>query len=421
MNSELIAAFDYYEREKGIKREILTEAVTNALRSAYIKRFGQPNDLRIDLNPKTGDIRVFVTCKVVERVLDDNLETTLAKARVAKPDAKLGDMVEVEVPPNSFGRIAAQTARQAISQRVRQAEKEMLFDEFKDRAGEIVTGTVRRFERSDVIIDLGKFEAVMPHNERVVTEEYNIGDRLRAYVVAVENGPGGPKIILSRKHQNFVRRLFEMEVAEIADRTVEIRGLAREAGYRTKVAVHSANDKVDPVGACVGMRGQRVKNIVRELNNEKVDIIRWYPEPREMVLEALKPAKIKSVTLVPERKTVIVRVDEDQLSLAIGKRGQNARLTAKLTGWEINIEKDESAAQVFDSKVQQATAQLAAQLGITNDEANLLVKNGMGEIDALLDAEPQEIAEITGLDLEKATAILASARKTHDKNLTPAG
>ncbi len=230
---------------------------------------------------------------------------------------------------------------------------------------------MRRFERSDVIIDLGKFEAVMPHNERVVTEEYNIGDRLRAYVVAVENGPGGPKIVLSRKHQNFVRRLFEMEVAEISDRTVEIRGLAREAGYRTKVAVHSANDKVDPVGACVGMRGQRVKNIVRELNNEKVDIIRWYPEPREMVLEALKPAKIKSVTLVPERKTVIVRVDEDQLSLAIGKRGQNARLTAKLTGWEINIEKDESAAQVFDNKVQQATAQLASQLGITADEANL--------------------------------------------------
>lgn len=421
MNSELIAAFDYYEREKGIKREILTEAVTNALRSAYIKRFGQPHDLRIDLNAKGGDIRVFVTCKVVERVIDDNLETTLAKARLTKPDAKLDDMVEVEVPPNSFGRIAAQTARQAISQRVRQAEKEMLFDEFKDRAGEIVTGTVRRFERSDVIIDLGKFEAVMPHNERVVTEEYNIGDRLRAYVVAVENGPGGPKIVLSRKHQNFVRRLFEMEVAEIADRTVEIRGLAREAGYRTKVAVHSANDKVDPVGACVGMRGQRVKNIVRELNNEKVDIIRWYPEPREMVLEALKPAKIKSVTLVPERKTVIVRVDEDQLSLAIGKRGQNARLTAKLTGWEINIEKDESAAQVFDNKVQQATAQLASQLGITADEANLLVKNGMGEIDALLDAEPQEIAEITGLDLEKATAILASARQTHDKNLTPAG
>jgi N utilization substance protein A len=169
------------------------------------------------------------------------------------------------------------------------------------------------------------------------------------------------------------------------------------------------------------MRGQRVKNIVRELNNEKVDIIRWYPEPREMVLEALKPAKIKSVTLVPERKTVIVRVDEDQLSLAIGKRGQNARLTAKLTGWEINIEKDESAAQVFDNKVLQATAQLASQLGITADEANLLVKNGMGEIDALLDAEPQEIAEITGLDLEKATAILASARQTHDKNLTPAG
>ncbi len=416
MNSELIAAFDYYEREKGIKREILTEAVINALKAAYIKRFGEPHAVRIDIGSKSGDIRVYVTCKVMERVVNDNLEVSLQKARISQASAQIDDMVEVEVPPNSFGRIAAQTARQAISQRVRMAEKEMLFEEFKDRAGEIVTGTVRRFERSDVIIDLGKFEAVMPHNERVVTEEYNVGDRLRAYVLAVENGPGGPKIVLSRKHPNFVRRLFETEVAEIADRTVEIRGLAREAGYRTKVAVHSVNDKVDPVGACVGVKGNRVKNIVRELNNEKVDIIRWHAEPREMVLEALKPAKIKGIDLVPEKKTVIVRVDEDQLSLAIGKRGQNARLTAKLTGWEISIEKDQSAVQQFDNKVLAASSQLATTLGITEAEASALVKSGMGEIDVLLTAEPQDIADATGVDLEKATAILERAR-----SLTPAG
>ncbi|MBS0660879.1 MAG: transcription termination/antitermination protein NusA [Verrucomicrobia bacterium] len=410
MNSELIAAFDYYEREKGIKREVLAEAVVSALRTAYIKRFGEPNELRIELAPRTGDIRVFVTCKVVERVLNDNLEVGLGKARQFKPSAQLGEMVEVEIPATSFGRIAAQTARQAISQRVRMAEKEMLFEEFKDRAGEIVTGTVRRFERSDVIVDLGKFEAVMPHSERVSTEDYNVGDRLRAYVLAVENGAGGPKIILSRKHQNFVRRLFETEVAEIADRTVEIRALAREAGYRTKVAVHSANDKVDPVGACVGVKGNRVKNIVRELNNEKVDIIKWHSEPREMVLEAIKPAKVKNIVLVPEKKTVIVKVDEDQLSLAIGKRGQNARLTAKLTGWEISIEKDESVAQQFGKKVHAAAAGLVDALGVTEAEADALVNAGMGDLETLSSVDADDITGSTSIDAERAAYIVERVR-----------
>ena len=205
--------------------------------------------------------------------------------------------MDVEVTPKGFGRIAAQTAKQAMMQRLRQAEKEMIYEEFKDRAGDIVSGTVRRFEKSDVLIDLGKFEGVMPSRERVSTEDYNVGDRLRAYVVAVENGARGPEIILSRSHPNFVRRLFEFEVSEIADRTVEIRGIAREAGYRTKVAVWSSDDKVDPVGACVGLRGARVKNIVRELNNEKVDIIRWSDDLTEFVTDALKPAEIRTVTL----------------------------------------------------------------------------------------------------------------------------
>ena len=251
--------------------------------------------------------------------------------------------MEVEVTPKNFGRIAAQTAKQAMMQRIRQVEKEMIYEEFKDRAGEIVSGTVRRFDRSDVILDLGKFEAIMPQRERVVVEDYNVGDRLRAYVVAVENGIRGPEIIVSRSHPNFVRRLFELEVSEINDGTVEIRGIAREAGYRTKIAVTSANEKVDPVGACVGMRGSRVKNIVRELNNEKVDIIRWSSDPKEFVLEALKPAKVKNLVFDTEKKSVQISVDEDQLSLAIGKKGQNARLTSRLTGWEINIDKDTSA------------------------------------------------------------------------------
>jgi N utilization substance protein A len=415
MNSELIAALDYFEREKGIKREILIEAVSTALLSASKKSVGPARDLRIDINSKTGEIRALASLMVVERISEVHDEILLSKARKLKADAQVGEVLDVEVTPKDFGRISAQTAKQAMLQRIRQAEKEMMYDEFKDRAGEIVSGTVRRFERSDVIMDLGKFDAIMPSKERVVTEDYNVGDRLRAYVVAVENGLRGPEIILSRSHPNFVRRLFELEVSEINDRTVEIRGLAREAGYRTKIAVHSANEKVDPVGACVGMRGSRVKNIVRELNNEKVDIIRWHADPREFILEALKPARIKGLTLDAEKKVAQIRVDEDQLSLAIGKRGQNARLTAKLTGWEINIEKDESAAIVLENKVTQAASLLAATLGVDQTVAQTLVKNGFFNVEALMDVEPQDLADILSIDLEQATAMHLRARQQHEK------
>ena len=417
MNSEFIAMLDYLERERGIKREVLIEAVSNALLSASKKAVGPARELRIDINPKTGEIRALANLMVVEKVTNEHDEISLSKARKTKADVQIGEALEVEVTPRDFGRIAAQTAKQAMMQRIRQAEKEMIYDEFKDRAGEIVSGTVRRFERSDVIMDLGKFEAVMPLRERVSTEDYNIGDRIRAYVVAVENGSRGPEIIISRSHPNFVRRLFELEVSEIADRTVEIRGIAREAGYRTKIAVFSANDKVDPVGACVGMKGARVKNIVRELNNEKVDIIRWSADPKEFVLEALKPAKIKSVELVPERKVINIKADEDQLSLAIGKRGQNARLTSRLTGWDINIEKDESAAQVFENRVSAAAKVLAAGLQIDETVARNLVKGGFASIDAFLDVEPQDIADTVGIDLEQAKAIHETARKEHEKSL----
>src|SRR5689334_11759834 len=299
MNAEIAAMLDYMERERGIKRDTLLEALSTALLSASKKSVGAARDLRIDIDPKTCDIRALANLIVVENVSNPQDEIALNRARKLKPDAKLGDTIEVEVTPKNFGRIAAQTAKQAIMQRIRQVEKEMIYDEFKDRAGEIVSGTVRRFERSDVIVDLGKFEAIMPMRERVTTEDYNIGDRIRAYVVAVENGARGPEIIISRSHPNFVRRLFEVEVSEIADRTVEIKAIAREAGYRTKIAVWSSDEKVDPVGACVGMRGSRVKNIVRELNQEKVDIIRWSADPREFVMEALKPAKIRSLALDP--------------------------------------------------------------------------------------------------------------------------
>ena len=410
MNSELIAMLDYLEREKGIKREILVEAISSALLAASKKSFTSgTRELRIEINPESGSIRALAKLIAVEKVSNPHDEILLSKAKAVKADAVAGEEVEIEVTPKDFGRIAAQAARQAINQRIRQIEREMIYDEFKDRAGEIVNGTVRRFEKSDVIIDLGKFEGVMPSRERVVTEDYNVGDRLRAYVVAVDNASRGPEIILSRSHPNFVRRLFELEVSEIADRTVELKIIAREAGYRTKVAVHSEDPKVDPVGACVGMRGARVKNIVRELNNEKVDIIRWDPDPVKFATSALKPANIRSITADEKNKTIRVLVHKDDLSLAIGRRGQNARLTAKLTGWEVDIQEDKTAAQVMESKTAEAAHSLAGVLGISEDDAQKLASSGMVSIEAVQTATADDIAEILGLDNEAGQKILDAA------------
>ena len=417
MNSDLLAVLDYMEREKGIKREILLEALSGALLTAAKKSVGPARDLRVTIDPKSGEITALANLIVADVVRSIHDEIPLARARKIKPEAVVGDVIEVEVTPEGFGRIAAQTARQAILQRIRQIEKEMIFDEFKDRAGEIVSGTVRRFDRSDVVVDLGKFEAVMPMRERVATEDYNIGDRIRAYVVAVENTNRGPEIIISRSHPNFVRRSFEVEVSEIADRTVEIKAISREAGYRTKIAVWSADEKVDPVGACVGMRGSRVKNIVRELNQEKVDIIRWSADPREFVMEALKPAKIKSIAIDEERKAVQVTVDEDQLSLAIGRRGQNARLTSRLTGWEINISKDESVTHAFEQKLAQAITTLAKTLNIDEETARSLARAGMNSIDGILETDPSDIAELLQIDVGQAQKIQESAKKEHERKL----
>src|SRR4051794_9613901 len=406
MNAEFIAMLDYLERERGIKREILLEAVSNALLSASKKSVSASRELRIDINPKTGEIRALAKLLVVDEVTNPADEISVTKAQRIDPNAAVGGEVEIEVTPKNFGRIAAQTAKQAMMQRIRQVEKEMIYEEFKDRAGEIVSGTVRRFDRSGGILALGKFEAIMPQRERVVVEDYNVGDRLRAYVVAVDNGIRGPEIIVSRSHPNFVRRLFELEVSEIADGTVEIRGIAREAGYRTKIAVSSANDKVDPVGACVGMRGSRVKNIVRELNNEKVDIIRWSSDPKDYILEALKPAKVKNITFDLEKKAVQISVDEDQLSLAIGKKGQNARLTSRLTGWEINIDRDTTATQQVEQKVVHAAQALTgAGLPVSDEQAMTLVKAGFTNLEGLRDAAVEDLMEILSVDEAKAQEI----------------
>ena len=413
MSNELLTMLEYLERERGISRETLLQAMQEAIIKAAGKGFGgYTRELRVEISPKTGKIRGVANVLVVDKVTNPQEEMLLARAQVQKPGIKVGDTIEVEVEPAAFGRIAAGVARNAIMSSIRRVEKERIYDEFKDRAGDIVNGTVRRFVRSDVIIDLGKFEAVMPARERVVTEDYSVGDRLRAYVVAVENGKDGPQIILSRSHPNFVRKLFQLEVSEIADGTVQLKGIAREAGIRTKVAVASADSKVDPVGACVGMRGARVKNIVRELNNEKVDIIKWSDDPKEFIVEALKPAKIKTIEIDEAAKRVKVTVDEDQLSIAIGKKGQNARLTAKLTGWEVDIEKDASKEQAFESQVSSATEAFKTQLGLDEETATKLVQGGILSPQDLIagGVDAGDLIEMIGVDEARAAEILERAK-----------
>ncbi len=411
MTSELLALFEYYEKEKGIDRDTMVDAIQQALLSASRKSIGPARELRIEVDPVKGKISAIATLIAVAEVNAPYDEIPLATAQKIKPGAGLGDEVDVEITPKDFGRIAAQAAKQAMMQRLRQAEKAMIYDEFKDRAGDIVGGTVRRFERSDVMVDLGKFEGTMPSRERVKTEDYNIGDRIRAYVLAVDNGPRGPEIILSRSHPNFVRRLFESEVSEIADRTVEIRGIAREAGYRTKVAVHSADDKVDPVGACVGLRGARVKNIVRELNNEKVDIIRWSDNIREFVQDALKPAKLRTIELDDENKTVRVTVDEEELSRAIGRHGQNARLTSRLIGWEVKVEKDESEHEQFEARVADAAGTFVSQLGMDQEMAMGLVRGGVTTLELLSQMDADDVSGILEVEEDVAGEIVKKAEQ----------
>jgi N utilization substance protein A len=423
MSNELLTMLEYLERERGISRDTLLQAMQEAIIKAAGKGFGGfTRELRVEISPKTGKIRGVANVLVVDKVTNPQEEMLLARAQVIKPGIQAGDTLEVEVEPAAFGRIAAGVARNAIMSSIRRVEKERIYEEFKDRAGDIVSGTVRRFVKSDVIFDLGKFEAVMPARERVVTEDYSVGDRLRAYVVAVENGKEGPQIILSRSHPNFVRKLFQLEVSEIADGTVQLKGIAREAGIRTKVAVASADSKVDPVGACVGMRGARVKNIVRELNNEKVDIIKWSDDPKEFVVEALKPAKIKSIVINEVEKRVRVSVDEDQLSIAIGKKGQNARLTAKLTGWEVDIEKDASKEQAFENQVTSATEAFKTQLGLDEETAAKLVQNGIPSPQDLVagGVDAADLVEMLGIDEAKASEILEKARGLEVRKDQPA-
>ncbi len=414
MNADFLAVLEYWEKEKGISRDVLTSAVQEALLSAAKKAVGPARELRVAIEPKTGDIRAYAKLMVSEKVVSEHDQISVFDARRIKPDAQLGEEVEKEVTPTGFGRIAAQYAKQALMQQLRRAEKALIFTEFKDRVGDIIGGTVRRFDRSDVIVDLGKYEALLPNRERVPTEEYQIGERIRCYVKAVEQGPHGPEIILSRADPRFVIKLFQLEVSEINDGTIEVKGIAREPGFRTKLAVWTRDDKVDPVGACVGLRGQRVKNIVRELNNEKVDIIRWDPNIKNFITNALAPAKLKNFEVDEAARRVRIITSEDQLSLAIGKRGQNARLTSKLTGWQVDIEPEVVVTKGFEEKVFDAIEALAVIPGIAREQADALVHAGLTRLEDLLQADENDLSGIPQIG-DQAAVILAAARAERER------
>ena len=426
MTNDIKALIDYYEREKGLSREKILLALESAFLSAYRKMVpgsGSINYLRAEINVDKGKVRIFADLEVGpdEEYSDKFNQIPLSLAVKLDKNAVLHDLLPTNITPKGFGRIAVQTARQTMLQKLMDAEKEMLYDEFKDRAGDLVTGTIRRFEKGDIFVDLGKFEGVMTSRERVPNEDYSVGDRMRFYVVEVRTEARGPEVILSRSHPNLVRRLFESEVVEIGDQTVEIHGIAREAGYRTKVAVISHDDKVDPVGACVGMRGARVKNIVRELNNEKVDILEWTEDPVTFVREALSPVEPREITVDEEARKIFVIVQDDKdLSKAIGRRGQNARLTSRLMGWDVQVRvfdvqeaekrQSQAAAEEVMRQCQAAAKTLSEQLEIPEETAMGLVTMGGTDLVALTGFEASDIAESMGIPAEEAAQILDKAR-----------
>ncbi len=350
MNAEFIEALDQLEKEKGISKDILIEAIEAALISGYKRNFHSAQNVRVDVGRQTGQVSVFARKNVVDEVIDSRLEISLDAAREIDPNYQLGDIVEIEVTPADFGRIAAQTAKQVVTQRIREAERSAIYKDFIDREEDIITGIVQRTDSRYYYVDLGRIEALLPHNETIAGERFKHGDRVKAYITKVEKSTKGPQIYLSRTHPGLLKRLFELEVPEIYEGVVEIQAIAREAGHRSKVAVSTRNPDVDPVGACVGHRGARVQTVVNELRGEKIDIVRWSESIDEWIANALSPSKVISVTVYEELKMARVVVPDHQLSLAIGKEGQNARLAAKLTNWKIDIKSESEAEETLEKE-----------------------------------------------------------------------
>ena len=347
---ELLKAMDELEKEKGIKKDYLLESLESSLITAYKKNYDSADNVKIEINKENGQISVYSVKKVVEVVENPNLEISIEQAHKISKTLQIGDEVNVEIIPKNFGRIAAQTAKQVVIQKIREAEREVVFSEYNNRKGEILSGIIQKADSSIVVMDLGKIEGVMPAKEQVKTEKYRVNDKIKVYVVDVTKGAkGNPQAIVSRSHPDFVRKLFEFEIPEIYEGLIEIKNVSRDAGSRSKVAVYSSNPNIDPVGSCVGQKGVRIQNIITELRNEKIDVIEWSEDPATYISSALLPAKVLAVDVKPESKSAQVIVTDDQLSLAIGKSGQNARLAAKLTNWKIDIKSESQFRELLNN------------------------------------------------------------------------
>lgn len=420
-NKELIAIFDYMEKERGIKRERVMEAIKDSLRLAARKSIQDVSEIDIEIDPKTGAIEVLAKKQVVDEVEDAAEQISLEDALELNPDCELGDWLQVQVTPKDFGRIAAQKARQAISMKLRMAERDVIYEEYRDRIGEIISGTVKRFvRRADIIIDLGKVEGFMPMNEYPKTERYQVGDRVVALLWEVQDTPnGGAEVVLSRSRPDFVYQLFTQEVPEISDGSIEIVRIARDAGYRTKIAVEARDAKVDPVGACVGMRGVRVKNIIRELNNEKVDILPYSADPEEMLRRALSPIEPRYVLIDAAKREATVVVEDDDYPIVLGRKGMNARLCADLIDMEVKVHR---------SRIYQKQMALERRALADNDDPSLdetiqgldgvnrlvldhLVDAGYDTPRKLLMSMPEDLASIHGVTLDLANQILETVKK----------
>ena len=408
---ELLQIADAVAREKGIDKRVVLQAMEDAIQRAARSRYGAENDIRAEIDPKTGETRLNRLLEVVETVENEATQITLDEARHKNPAARVGDFIAEPLPPIDFGRIAAQNAKQVIVQKVRDAERERQYDEYKDRIGEIVSGVVKRVEYGNIIVDLGRGEAIVRRDESLPRENFRTGDRVRAYIYDVRREQRGPQIFLSRTHPQFMAKLFGQEVPEIYDGIVEVMSVARDPGSRAKIAVRSKDSSIDPVGACVGMRGSRVQAVVGELQGEKIDIIPWSNDAASFVVNALAPAEVAKVVLDEEAERIEAVVPDDQLSLAIGRRGQNVRLASQLTGWDIDILTEAEESERRQKEFAERTQRFIEALDADEMLAQLLASEGFDSVEEIAYVEEKELSSIDGLDEDTASEIQGRARE----------
>lgn len=408
---ELLQIADAVAREKTIDKKIVIEAMEDAIQKAAKSRYGAENDIRCEIDPKTGEAKLTRVLAVVDEVENDATQINVEDAKKRNPDAKAGDLIAETLPPLEFGRVAAQNAKQVIVQKVREAERDRQFSEYKDRVGDVINGTVKRVEYGNVIVDLGRAEGIIRRDEMIPRENVRLGDRIRAYIYDVRREQRGPQIFLTRARPEFMSMLFRAEVPEIYDSVVEIKSVARDPGSRAKIAVISKDSSIDPVGACVGMRGARVQAVVNELQGEKVDIIQWNPDAASFIVNALAPAEVTKVVLDEDSNRIEVVVPEAQLSLAIGRRGQNVRLASQLTGWDIDILTEQEESERRQKEFAERTQLLMDSLDVDEVIAQLLVTEGFATIEEVAYVDLAEIAHIEGFDENTAEQIQSRARE----------